>query len=145
MSSARTKNILYRTGVITSFGILYWVSKHRAKRLSKTVNTELSSSEKVGFSVDSLIRALGTRKNIKDITSTLSSVSFIVDDINKIDEKEFRKNGVQGVLKHANKLTLIFGDNAPAIKKVIKDATNVSDLLSDAGDRIDEIKDKLVK
>lgn len=144
MANQKVKNFMYRSGVVLTFGTVYWISKARAKRLSKKVNAELTSSQKIDFSVDSIINALGTKTNIKDISSTLSSVSVIVDDMTKVDEKEFRKNGIQGVLKRANKLTLIFGDNAPAIKKVISNMVKVSDTISNVGDQLSDIKDKLV-
>lgn len=145
MANQRAKKAGYRAGVIASFGLIYWITKARAKRLSNKVNTNLTSSQKIDFSIDKIINALGTKNNIKNISSTLSSISVIVDDINKVDEKEFKKAGVQGILKRANKLTLIFGDNAPAIKKVIKDLTTFSDAMPEIQDKAIEIKDNLIK
>jgi phosphotransferase system IIB component len=113
--------------------------------LSKKINTQLSSSEKIDFSIDAIIDALGSKNNIKDVSSTLSSVSVLVDDISKIKESEFKKNGVQGVLRRAKKITLIFGDNAPTIKKVIDNLIGISDTIADVKDTVIEAKDKLIK
>lgn len=144
MASSKAKKIGYRAGVISTFGIVYWITKARAKRLSKKVNTNLTSSGKIDFMIDSIVKTLGSKTNIKDVSSTLSSVNIVLDDIKKVDERELKKYGVQGVLKRANKLTLIFGDNAPAIKKVITDLISISDAIPEVADKIVEAKEKLV-
>ena len=95
------------------------------------------------FSVDKIIQSLGSKDNIKNISSTLSSVNVLLEDISKVDTKELKKNGIKGILKNANKLTLIFGNNASAVNKAIQNVININDSVIKSTEQIKEINKKL--
>jgi phosphotransferase system IIB component len=123
---------------------LHVITKKRAKKLSKNVKSNLTVSEKITFPVEEIIKSLGSKDNIKNISSTLSSVNILLEDISKVETKDLKKYGIKGVLKNANKLTLIFGNNASAVENAVRNVININDSVINNKDKVKSIKEKLV-
>lgn len=144
MANIKWRNIGYGTGVVATLGLLHVITKKRAKKLSKNVKSNLTVSEKITFPVEEIIKSLGSKDNIKNISSTLSSVNILLEDISKVETKDLKKYGIKGVLKNANKLTLIFGNNASAVENAVRNVININDSVINNKDKVKSIKEKLV-
>ena len=103
-------------------GCLY--AKYRARKLATTQNLEIKTSEKIDFSMQDLVDALGGKANILSIDSTISNLKVKVSDITQVDMNAIKQLGPKGMLKNINQLTILFGDNSPAIAKALSTFLN---------------------
>jgi phosphotransferase system IIB component len=109
---------------IITFGIYYGILLKKAKKANSITNTSLQHSKEINFNIDNFVFLLGGVNNIKKCTSTISSVTISLEhpvEINKILYKEYN---IHGISKSYNKITIIFGDNAPIISEEINKKLN---------------------
>ena len=103
-------------------GCLY--AKYRARKLATTDNLEIKTSEKIDFNINDLVTALGGSSNIQNVDSTISNLKVKLADMTKVDMNAIKQLGPKGMLKNIDQLTILFGDNSPAIAKALKTVIN---------------------
>jgi phosphotransferase system IIB component len=104
---------------IITFGIYYVIILNKAKKASKVINNSLQHSTQINFNIDDFISILGGTNNIKSCNSTISSITFQLESPIEINKAIYKQYDIHGISKSYNKLTIIFGDNAPAIGEEI--------------------------
>mgnify|MGYP004447434869 CR=1 FL=1 len=100
---------------ILSFGILPLVVRSKAKKASKEVRNELTSSDKIEFDINDFVTALGGKENIVSVEETMTNVIVKLNDVTKVIVDLKEKFNINGVNKTSNSLILVFGDNAKKI------------------------------
>ncbi|MDR2821484.1 MAG: hypothetical protein LBV53_00835 [Mycoplasmataceae bacterium] len=109
---------------IITFGIYYAILLKKAKKASNVTNTSLQHSTQINFDIDNFISLLGGITNIKKCSSTISSITVTLESPVEIPSNFYKGYGIHGISKSYNKLTIIFGDNAPAISEEINKSIN---------------------
>jgi phosphotransferase system IIB component len=104
---------------IITFGIYYAILLKKAKKASGSTNTSLQHSTQINFNIDDFISILGGINNIKSCSSTISSITLNVESPVEVNKASYKEYGIHGISKSYNKLTIVFGDNAPAISEKI--------------------------
>ena len=81
-------------------------------------------SNKLGFDINKLIDGLGGMKNIKSVDASLSSLKVTIDNKELINQDLIKSLGAKGLMISAQKVSIIFGDNANAIKEAMIKVVN---------------------
>jgi PTS system glucose-specific IIC component len=76
-------------------------------------------STKIDFDIEKLIEALGGKSNILDVSATISTLKVNVKDVTTLSKDSFTKFKINGFMKNANQVILVFGDNAQAISELL--------------------------
>lgn len=76
-------------------------------------------SNKLGFDINDLINGLGGMKNIKSVEASLSSLKVTINNKELINQDLIKSLGAKGLMVSAQKVSIIFGDNANAIKEAM--------------------------
>ena len=71
--------------------------------------------------INKLIRFLGGKENIIDVTKNMSRLNVKVKDTSKVDKNAIEKLGAKGIVEVDNELKIILGPNSKQLKKYIKD------------------------
>lgn len=66
-----------------------------------------------------LITHLGGLENIIKATAMGSRLSLVLNDYNVINEEKMKELGVSTIIKMSNKITLVIGEDAKEIEKLI--------------------------
>jgi phosphotransferase system IIB component len=107
-----------------TLGIPYFYAKQKAKKIANTVNTQLQVSSKVDFDINELIKALGGVENILDSSATISTLKVNVKDATNLNKDSFKEFKINGFMKNANQIILVFGDNSQTINKLLISSLN---------------------
>lgn len=102
---------------ILTFGYLNRKAKKIAKNSSK--NQELVLNTLNIPDIDVLINDLGGEANILEVSSTISTISFHLKNLDIVKRDQLEKILKGGVMKSADNITLIVGDCANGIEKEI--------------------------
>ncbi len=116
---------------IITFSILYWVVQAKIKKANQqpfstsaepTSDTtkQLKRTEKVPFSIEELIEALGTKENILTVDASLSSLKVGVKEKEKVDQEKIKKLGAKGIMISGLKVSMVFGDISIAAKEALE-------------------------
>ena len=100
---------------ILSFGILPLVVRSKAKKASKEVRTELTTSDQIDIDLNAFLSAIGNKENIVSIEATITNVIIKLKDVGLVDEQLKDKFKINGMNKTSDTLILVFGDNAKKI------------------------------
>jgi len=73
------------------------------------------------FDIDKLINALGNKENVKAVSSTISKVTFELEDYKKVEINTLKELGASGIVENNKGLNVIFGKNSPSIEEMIKE------------------------
>lgn len=104
---------------VITFGGVSRRAKKEAEKQAATKNTELKVNTMQIPNVEALVVALGGRTNISNVTSTISTITFILMDASKVNIEQLKKISVKGVVKSNSNITLLIGDCATALKDTI--------------------------
>lgn len=105
---------------IFTLGIGYLYAKKKAQQQAQHYNTEIKTTNDVGFDINKLIDLLGGIANIQEVDATISSVKIKLEDVDLADLDRIKALGAKGTLKNLNQLTILFGDNSQAIANALK-------------------------
>ncbi len=105
---------------ILTFGHLSRKAKKIAKQQAENKNTELKLNSMDLPNVELLVNALGGKPNISNISSTMSTITFTLLDVNKANIEQLKKICAKGAIKSNSNITLLIGDCANALEKAIK-------------------------
>jgi PTS system D-glucosamine-specific IIC component len=105
--------------IILTFGIAYFFIKRKARKLASIQSNELKYNDKIKFNINNFVNKLGGKQNIVSSTSTINSLKLVLKDASNVKKENLDKFGIHGFMKNNNTLTLIFGDNAIAIKEAL--------------------------
>lgn len=105
---------------VITFGHLSRKAKKIAKQQAETKNTELKLNSMELPDVQALTIAVGQKENITKISSTMSTITFEVVDINKVNVEELKKLCAKGVIKSTKSVTLLIGDCATKLEQEFK-------------------------
>lgn len=100
-----------------TFGHLNRKAKKQAAQLAANKNTELKLNSMELPNVEQLLQALGGKPNIISVSSTISTITFNLEDVSKIDTSTLKEICAKGVVKSLNSVTLLIGDCATALKE----------------------------
>jgi len=102
---------------ILTFGHLSRKAKKIAKEKEANKNTELKLNTMALPDLEKLSSALGGRENIISASSTISTVKFVLTDVNKINLDVLKEIAAKGVIKTADGVTIVVGDCANELAK----------------------------
>ncbi len=71
--------------------------------------------------INKLVNHLGGKDNIIDAEANMSRLKVTLKDMSKVDKDGIQKLGAKGIVEIDNQLKIIFGKEAIALKKYIKD------------------------
>lgn len=77
--------------------------------------------KKIPFKVDNFIENLGTITNIIATEAKLTRIKIIVKDIKLVNFINIRKLKQQGIIKHSNAITIVFGRYSRNLAKIINE------------------------
>ncbi|MGX9340574.1 hypothetical protein ACWXVL_00390 [Mycoplasma sp. 128] len=109
--------IKYYTLIICTLGLikLKW-KKYRQQE----VKDRLSTTEKIDFSINDLILFLGGEKNILNVETSNKKIKIGFKVRQDIDIEKIKKlDGISGVVATSSSISLVTGNNAAYIKKLI--------------------------
>lgn len=109
---------------VMTFGHLSRKAKKETARLDSVKNDHLTLNT-VGLpDVQVVANSLGGISNVINITSTISTITFQVHDMAKVDIDHLKKVAVKGAIKSENNVTLIIGDCAETLKNKLLELKN---------------------
>ncbi len=79
------------------------------------------SNKSFNVEINKLVNHLGGKDNIIDAEANLSRLKITLKDMTKVDKEGIQKLGAKGIVEIDNQLKIIFGKEAIALKKYIKD------------------------
>ena len=79
------------------------------------------TNKSFNIEINKLINYLGGKDNIIDAEANLSRLKVTLKDLTKVDKDGIQKLGAKGIVEIDNQLKIIFGKDARALKKYIKD------------------------
>lgn len=101
---------------ILTFGHLSRKAKKEIAKQEANKNDQLTLNT-IGLpDVQATANALGGIANIVNISATISTITFQVTDMAKINFDQLKKISAKGVIKSENNVTLLIGDCANALK-----------------------------
>lgn len=104
---------------IVTFGHLSRKAKKEANKQAQQKNTELTLNT-IGLpDINALANALGGTDNITNVSATISTITFQVTAMEKIDLDQLKKISIKGVIKSNDNVTLLIGDCAMMLKEEI--------------------------
>lgn len=106
--------------LVITFGLFYFYVKSQAKKQSLTHNDNIIITTKYQFDINDLIKDLGTKSNIKEVSSTINSIIIKLNDTNLVNPQLKDIYKIKGINKTANSLILLIGDNAKTIAEDLK-------------------------
>lgn len=113
-----TKNGAKLLNILT-FGHLKRKAKKKAALEAANKNTELTLNTVALPDVAALLNAIGGNDNIANISATISTITFQVKAMDKLNFEQLKKFSSKGVIKSTDNVTLIIGDCAMALKDEI--------------------------
>lgn len=69
--------------------------------------------------VNSIVEAVGGKKNIKETTATSSKITFFVNDDSLVDLEKLKAIGASGIVQTTNKVSAILGKYSKEISHMI--------------------------
>lgn len=105
---------------ILTFGHLSRKAKKIAKQQAENKNTELKLNSMELPNVNALLSALGNKENIRNVSSTISTITFELNNAEIVNVEQLRKICAKGVVKSNNNITILIGDCATALEQKIK-------------------------
>jgi Phosphotransferase system IIB components len=113
MNSLKLDNILpILIGLIVGVLILIFISFIK-KSKKKNIN-------KVSINLAELLTAIGEKTNLKDMSATLSKITFVLEDYKKVDTDKLKVLGASGIVENKNGLSVIFGKESPKIEAALR-------------------------
>lgn len=109
---------------VITFGHIKRKAKKEALKLADTKNEELTLNTVALPDISILVHSLGGMSNVHSISNTISTVTFKIEDFNKVDIDHLKKLSVKGVVKSAENITLIIGDCAAELKAKLDEEKN---------------------
>ena len=104
---------------IITFGYLGRKAKKEAAKQAETKNTSLTVNT-VGLpDINGVVNALGGVDNIVNISATISTITFQVNNMNSVNFDTLKKISIKGVIKSETNVTLLIGDCALVLKDKI--------------------------
>jgi len=79
------------------------------------------SRKEFSFEVNRLISYLGGKDNIINAECNMSRLKVSLKDVSIVDKDGIQRLGAKGIVEIDNQLKIIFGKDARALKKYIKD------------------------
>ncbi|QJR44346.1 PTS glucose transporter subunit IIB [Mycoplasma miroungirhinis] len=110
---------LYIFTIICTLGIikLFWKSYEQ-----KEINSQLSVENKLKFSLDELIRYLDGINNIESVYCTHKILKIQLKSRKNIQIEKIKSlNSIEGILLKSDGISLITGNNAKYIHKIINE------------------------
>lgn len=104
---------------IITFGHLARKAKKEAAKQADIKNTQLTLNTIGMPDVGAVVNALGGQDNIVNVSATISTITFQVKAMDKLNFDQLKKIAVKGVIKSADNVTLLIGDCAMALKDQI--------------------------
>lgn len=106
---------------VITFGAINRSAKKKAQRMEQEKNSQLTLNTIELPDVEKLLVLLGNKENVARISTTISTIKFELYDINLVKVDEIKELTKKGIIKNANSLTLLIGDCAGQLKKVIEE------------------------
>lgn len=91
--------------------IVFFVLKNKNK-VKETID--------LPFKLDDLLRALGGIENIKSVSSTISRITFKLNDNKLVQTEKIKELGASGIIETKDGFTFIFGQIARNLEWLIK-------------------------
>ncbi|MCU4117012.1 PTS glucose transporter subunit IIB [Mycoplasma zalophi] len=110
---------LYILSIVCTLGTikLFWKSYRQ-----KQVNSQLSVENKVKFPIDELINYLNGIENINSVSSTHKILKIELKSRKNIQIDKIKSlNSIEGILFKTDTISLITGNNAQYLQKIIND------------------------
>ncbi|MBU4691119.1 PTS glucose transporter subunit IIB [Mycoplasma zalophi] len=110
---------LYILSIVCTLGTikLFWKSYRQ-----KQVNSQLSVENKVKFPIDELINYLNGIENINSVSSTHKILKIELKSRENIQIDKIKSlNSIEGILFKTDTISLITGNNAQYLQKIIND------------------------
>lgn len=79
------------------------------------------SSKSFDEDMNKLVKYLGGKDNIIDCEVSMSRFKVTLKDVSLANKEGIQKLGAQGIVEIDNQLKIVYGKNARALKKYIKD------------------------
>jgi len=102
---------------IITFGHLNRKAKKQAQKMAEQKNSELTLNTVSLPDVQALKNALGSDANIKSVKSTISTITFELNDMNLINQDLLKQISKKGIVKSNISVTLLIGDCATELAK----------------------------
>lgn len=106
---------------ILTLGIGYFIARKKAIEKSKTVNTKLTTTEKIPFEVENIINAIGGKTNYVSNNATINSIKIVLKDVSLVDKDAIKKMGAKGIMMGQNDITCLFGDYSKKLSEQINE------------------------
>ena len=116
------KKIYYRSYQFIMKYAAYFLNIHEPELVSEIDGVKKVPSilkEKGLPDINALANALGGANNITNISATISTITFQVTAMEKIDLDQLKKISIKGVIKSNDNVTLLIGDCAMILKEEI--------------------------
>lgn len=104
---------------VITFGHLSRKAKKEAEKQAQQKNTELTLNTIAMPDVNMVVGALGNIENIVTASSTISTITIEVNQMDKINFDLLKKISAKGVIKSTTNITLLIGDCATALRDKI--------------------------
>ncbi|MBQ0045267.1 MAG: hypothetical protein KBS35_00040 [Mycoplasma sp.] len=102
---------------VLTFGHLGRKAGKEASKQEQNKNDQLTLNTIGMPDINAIANALGGVANIVNISATISTITFQVTAMDKIDFELLKKLSSKGVIKSQDNITLIIGDCAMAVKE----------------------------
>lgn len=102
---------------VISFGHLNRKAKKEAAKQAQTSNDQLTLNTVELPDVNVIANALGGVANITNISATISTITFQVTAMDKVNFEQLKTISTKGVIKSQGNITLIIGDCAMTLKE----------------------------
>ncbi|MCQ2956953.1 MAG: hypothetical protein MJ233_03840 [Mycoplasmoidaceae bacterium] len=104
---------------VLTFGHLGRKAKKEAARQAAEKNSQLTVNTMELPDVNLVVGALGNIDNIATVSATISTITFQVKDMDKVNFETLKKTIAKGVIKSNANVTILIGDCANALKDAI--------------------------
>ena len=100
--------------IILALILLYFGFIHFIK------NKRLDQETKSTLPIEELLQALGGKNNIKEVRSSASKVTVVLDNQQLVDIEKIRSLGASGIVEGKDSLSMIFGRQSENIEADMK-------------------------
>ena len=100
--------------IILALILLYFGFIHFSK------NNRLDQEMKSTLPIEELLQALGGKNNIKEVRSSASKVTVVLDNQQLVDIEKIRSLGASGIVEGKDSLSMIFGRQSENIEADMK-------------------------
>lgn len=84
------------------------------------INKRLDQEMKSTLPIEELLQALGGKNNIKEVRSSASKVTVVLDNQQLVDIEKIRSLGASGIVEGKDSLSMIFGRQSENIEADMK-------------------------